>query len=182
MAYLFSGGSTTIEKFNLYNETYVSGFGVTSISGADGGGAFFDENFGYAWTTSAGIKFNFSNETPSSSTQWGAHAQQKGISSKAGKGYCGNEGSYNGGYNLRRWSNASDTNIGNVAKPHANCGEENFTLGQDWQYMLGCYDGGGQNNVSWKFYYAADTGSSSVTGLNPAVNAGTSSGHCGWRQ
>ena len=181
-AYLISGGSTTIEKFNLTNESYVSGFGVTSISGNDGGGAFFDENFGYAWTSSAGIKFNFSNETPSSSTQWGNHAQQKGISSKTGKGYAGNEGSYNGGYNLRRWSNASDTNIGNVAKPHTNCGEENFTMGQDWQYMLGCYDGGGQNNVSWKFYYASDSGSNSVTGLNPAVNAGTSSGHCGWRQ
>jgi len=28
-AYLISGGSTTIEKFALSNESYVSGFGVT---------------------------------------------------------------------------------------------------------------------------------------------------------
>jgi hypothetical protein len=98
-----------------------------------------------------------------------------------GKGYCGNEGSYNGGYNLRRWSNATDTNIGNVAKPHPNCGEENFAMGQDWQYMLGNYDGTGQNNSSWQLIYATDTGSNAVTGLAPRVNAGTSSGHCGWR-
>ncbi len=180
-AYLFAGGTTTIEKFNLSNESFISSFGVTSIGGDDGGAAFFDENFGYGWSSAAGIKFNFSNETPSSSTQWGNHSQQKGIPSKVGKGYAGNEGSYNGGYNLRRWSNSNDTNIGNVAKPHPNCGEENFTLGQDWQYMLGNYDGL-QNNVSWKFYYATDSGSTSVTGLNPGVNAGTSSGHCGWRQ
>jgi hypothetical protein len=179
-AYLISGGSTSIEKFNLSNESYISGFGVSSINDSAGGAAFFDESFGYAWTSGAAIKFNFSNETPSSSTQWGVHQQQKGISSKVGKGYCGNEGSYNGGYNLRRWSNATDTNIGNVSKPHANCGEENFAMGQDWQYMLGNYDGA-QNNTSLKFSYTTDTGTTSVSGLNPGVNAGTSSGHCGWR-
>lgn len=181
MAYLFSGGSSTMEKFNLSNESLVTGFALTTINGSDGGSAFSDENFGYGWTSSEGIKFNFSNDTASSSSQWGNHAQQKGISSKTGKGYAGNEGSYSGGYNLRRWSNSSDTNIGNVAKPYGNCGEENFTMGQDWQYMLGNYDGT-QNNGSWKFYYATDSGSSSVTGLNPGVNGGTSSGHCGWRQ
>ncbi len=180
-AYLFSGGSTTLEKFNLTNESLVSGFAVTTINGSDGGSAFSDESFGYGWTSSAGIKYNFSNDTPTSSTHWSAHAQQKGISSKYGKGYCGNEGSYSGGYNLRRWQTSNDTNIGNVSKPHPNCGEENFTMGQDWQYMLGNYDGA-QNNTSWKFWYATDSGTSSVTGLNPGVNGGTSSGHCGWRQ
>lgn len=180
-AYLFAGGSSTIEKFNLSNESYVSGFGVSSIDGGDGGAAFYDENFGYGWSSSAAMKFNFSTETPSSSTQWGAHGQQKGISSKVGKGYAGNEGSYNGGYNLRRWSNSTDTNIGNVVKPHPNCGEENFALGQDWQYMLGNYDGTGQNNSSWLLYYATDSGSNAVVGLAPRVNAGTSSGQCGWR-
>ena len=54
-------------------------------------------------------------------------------------------------------------------------------MGQDWQYMLGNYDGTGQNNTSWQFVYATDTGSNAVTGLAPRVNAGTSSGHCGWR-
>jgi hypothetical protein len=179
-AYMFTGGSSTVERFDLSTETISTGFHLTTIDGGDGGSAFSDENFGYGWTSSAGIKMSFATETIQSSSQWGAHSQQKGISSKVGKGYAGNEGSYNGGYNLRRWSNANDTNIGNVAKPHPNCGEENFTMGQDHQYMLGNYDGA-QNNTSWKFFYSTDTGTTSVSGLNPGVNAGTSSGHCGWR-
>jgi len=97
-----------------------------------------------------------------------------------GKGYCGNEGTYNGGYNLRRWNVFTETNIGNVAKPHPNCGEENFTMGQDHQYMLGTYDGL-QSNNSWKFSYTTDSGTVNPTGLPPGVNGGTSSGHCGWR-
>lgn len=180
IAYMFSGGNSIVEKFDLSTETIVTGFNLSTIDGSDGGSAFSDENFGYGWTSSAGIKMNFATETFNSTGMWGAHSQQKGISSKVGKGYAGNEGSYNGGYNLRRWSNANDTNIGNVAKPHPNCGEENFTLGQDHQYMLGNYDGA-QNNTSWKFFYSTDTGTTSVSGLNPGVNAGTSSGHCGWR-
>jgi hypothetical protein len=179
-SYMFTGGSSTVEKFDLSNETIMTGFNLTTINGGDGGGAFSDENFGYGWTTGAGIKMSFASETFTSSAQWGAHSQQKGISSKVGKGYAGNEGDYAGGYNLRRWSNANDTNIGNVVKPHPNCGEENFTLGQDHQYMLGNYDGQ-QNNTSWKFFYATDTGTTSVSGLAPGVNGGTSSGHCGWR-
>lgn len=179
-AYMFTGGSTTVEKFDLSNETLMTGFNLTTINGSDGGSAFSDENYGYGWTSDSGIKMSFASETFTSSAHWSAHSQQKGISSKVGKGYAGNEGSYAGGYNLRRWSNANDTNIGNVSKPHPNCGEENFTMGQDWQYMLGNYDGA-QNNTSWKFTYATDTGTTSVSGLAPGVNAGTSSGHCGWR-
>lgn len=179
-AYMFTGGSSLVEKFDLSNETIMTGFNLSTINGSDGGSAFSDENFGYGWTSSDGIKFSFASETFTSTGMWGAHSQQKGISSKVGKGYAGNEGSYSGGYNLRRWSNANDTNIGNVSKPHPNCGEENFTMGQDHQYMLGNYDGA-QNNTSWKFSYTTDTGTTSVSGLAPGVNAGTSSGHCGWR-
>ena len=179
-AFIFSGGSTACEKFDLNNETIVTGQNLTTINGSDGGSAFSDEFYGYGWTSSEGVKMTFATETFTSSTMWGNHSQQKGISSKVGKGYAGADGSYSGGYALRRWSNANDTNLGNVSKPHGNCGEENFTMGQDWQYMLGNYDGA-QNNTSWKFYYATDSGTTSVSGLAPGVNAGTSSGHCGWR-
>mgnify|MGYP000008562101 FL=1 len=55
-------------------------------------------------------------------------------------------------------------------------------MGQDWQYMLGCYGSSAQNNDSWKMYYQTDTGVLNPAGLPPAVNAGTSSGHCGWRE
>ncbi len=182
-AWIFAGNRTEVEKFNLTNESLVTSYAATSINGGEGAGGFSDENFGYGYSNGGNIKMNFSTETiTSGQPSWSAHGQQKGISSKVGKGYAGNEGSYNGGYNLRRWDLSTDTNIGNVAKPHPNCGEENFTMGQDWQYMLGNYDGSGQNNISWKFFYATDVGSTSITGLAPGVNAGTSSGHCGWRQ
>ena len=100
--------------------------------------------------------------------------------SKLGYAYCGNEGGYNGGYNLRRWNLLTDTNIGTFAKPQPNCGEENFTMGQNHQYMLGNYDGV-QNNESWKIVYATDTGSLPA-GLSPTAHAGQSSGHCAWRE
>lgn len=180
-AWVVAGGQTSVEKFNLSNEAIVTGYNLSSFTSAEGAGAFSDENYGYAFNSGNGVKFNFSTETFTNGSLWSAHGQQKGISSKVGKGYAGNEGSYNGGYNLRRWTLSNDTNIGTVVKPHPNCGEENFTMGQDWQYMLGVYDGTGQTNNSWKFYYATDSGSNSVSGLNPGVNAGTSSGINGWR-
>ena len=58
-------------------------------------------------------------------------------------------------------------------------GEENYGMGQDWQYMIGNYDGS-QNNENHKLYYATDTGTT-VSGLSPTANAGQSSGHCAWR-
>lgn len=179
-AYIFAGGTTVMEKFNMLNETRTS----TTVSSSDSSGgasAFSEENYGYGWGSFGGFKFTFASDTQAASSTWGAHGQQKGISSKVGKGYAGNEGSYQGGYNLRRWQHSTDTNIGNVAKLRSNCGEENFAMGQDWQYMLGCYGTSAQNNDSWKMYYSTDTGTLNPTGLAPAVNAGTSSGHCGWR-
>jgi hypothetical protein len=190
-AWIFGAGVAAVEKFNLTNETMYSVYyqagspyiiTTSSITGSGPSGAsgFSDENYGYGWTQQSGTKLFFANDTFTNNQQWGASGQQKGISSKVGKGYCGNEGTYNGGYNLRRWNVFTETNIGNVAKPHPNCGEENFTMGQDHQYMLGNYDGA-QNNTSWKFTYATDSGVVNPSGLPPGVNGGTSSGHCGWR-
>ena len=181
-AYIIGGYSTTVDKFNLTTEICLTGQGLSSIGGSSEASAFSDENYGYGWDNSAGCKLTFANDTfNNSTTQWGAHGQQKGISSKVGKGYCGNEGSYNGGNNLRRWQFATDTNAGNVTKPETNTGEENFTMGQDWQYCLGNYNGE-QNNNNWKFYYATDSGTTGVSGLSPTAQAGQSSAICGWRQ
>lgn len=188
-AYVFGGSVATVEKFNLTNETMYTTYypggspyvtTTTSITSTLGASGFSEENYGYGYGSESGNKCFFSTDVFITTTHWGVSGQQKGISSKVGKGYCGNEGTYNGGYNLRRWDMFTETNIGNVAKPEGNTGEENFTMGQDHQYMLGNYNGV-QNNNSWKFTYATDTGVTNPAGLSPGVNAGTSSGHCGWR-
>lgn len=188
-AYVFGGSVATVEKFNLTNETMYTTYypggspyvtTTTSITSTLGASGFSEENYGYGYGSESGNKCFFSTDVFITTTHWGVSGQQKGISSKVGKGYCGNEGTYNGGYNLRRWDMFTETNIGNVAKPEGNTGEENFTMGQDHQYMLGNYNGV-QNNNSWKFSYTTDTGTTNPAGLSPGVNAGTSSGHCGWR-
>ena len=188
-AWIFGGSVAAVEKFNFVNETmYLNLYNAytstnamnSSITSSLGCAGFSDENYGYGYGSESGMKLFFATDSMNLKQQWGASGQQKGISSKVGKGYAGNEGTYNGGYNLRRWDYATETNLGNVVKPYPNCGEENFTMGQDHQYMIGNYDGL-QNNESWKFYYATDSGSSNVAGLKPTTHGGMSSGHCGWR-
>lgn len=177
--WISGGGNSSIDRFNMWTETMAT----STLSGGLSGflASFSDQYYGF-WGNEGGTqKVTFATETPASHTTFFVHSQQKGISSKMRKGYCGNEGDYAGGYNLRRWYFPTDTNTGNVAKPDTNCGEENFTLGQDWQYMLGQYNGA-QNNNSWKFYYATDNGTANPAGLSPTAQAGQSSGHCGWRE
>jgi len=109
-----------------------------------------------------------------------AHGQQKGVNSKLGRGWAGNEGSYNGGYNFRRWDFSTETVLGTVAKPHSNCGEENFDMGQAHQYCHGQYDGA-QNNRSWKFNYNTESGTE-LTGSSLRTGVpGGSSGAGFWR-
>ena len=177
----FHGGGdrSGMEVFNLATEARQSNNGGDLRSGTTNS-AFSDKDKGYHWADSAGWTVNHQTFSVSGSSHWSAHGQQKGIPSKIRIGYCGNEGSYNGGYNLRRWNLTNDSNTGTFSKYRSNCGEENFTLGQDWQYMIGNYDGGGQNNGSWKQYYHTDS-NTDVSGLQPTANGGQSSGHCGWR-
>ena len=180
MLYVGGGGYSNIDRFNCWTETMAT----SSLSGGLAGASpsFSDQYYGFWGDGGTTQKITFATEAIATySSNCFAHSQQKGFSSKMRKGYCGNEGDYAGGYNLRRWSFPTDTNIGNVAKPDGNCGEENFTMGQDWQYLLGQYNGA-QNNNNWKFYYATDTGTASVAGLSPTAQAGQSSGDCAWRE
>ena len=66
------------------------------------------------------------------------------------------------------------------SKPVGNCGEENLTMGQDHQYMIGQYNGL-QNNISWKFNYASEQGFQGGASMEPKGKAGASSGTCAWR-
>ena len=60
------------------------------------------------------------------------------------------------------------------------CGEENYTMGNDHQYMLGQYNGL-QNNLSWRFNYATEQGFQGGASMEPKGKAGASSGTCAWR-
>jgi hypothetical protein len=185
-AYIVAGGTTDVDVFNLTNETmYANNIGMDALAGdsmQSGAATMSDETAGYAWGD-ATYKFLFSTTVAYGTIDSGVNgsgSQQKGINTKLNKGYCGNEGTYNGGYNLRRWNFITETNVGNVAKPVGNSGEENLDMGQDHQYMMGCYDGA-QNNRGWKFSYTTDSGSELGSGSVRTGPAGGSSGHCGWK-
>jgi hypothetical protein len=196
------------QKFNLSTEQHQSTLATAFDQTGTGAGAHFSENFGYFWmdasTTANGKrKFVYATETettPSGDPGW--HGQQKGISSKVGKGYAGNEGSYGGGMNLRVWNYTTESSSGTVVKPWQYSGEENFDMGQDRQYMLGCYFTGGgpldgQFNETWKLTYSTNAGVQLGAGGKPTGTAsgtgatgtccpsgtigGRSSGHGYWR-
>ena len=202
-----AGGTADVDQFNLTTET-MQGLITASYFGASAAGfgdAISTDTHGYAYGSSLAVKLMFSTTTttaispmvlkvsrnPSNDgtvslagtyTSGGlvTNFQQKGISSKLQKGYIGNEGTYNGGYNLRRISFVTDTSLGTVAKPIGNSGEENFDMGQAHQYMMGMYDGV-QNTRGWKFSYSTESGAELGAGSLRTGVAGGSSGQCVWK-
>ena len=183
-AYITAGGNSTMDVFTAATETMSTGAsaGITGDAQQSGGASFSSETAAYYWGNES-KKLTFGSGTAytiAATSVGGSGSQQKGISSKLGKGYCGNEGTYNGGYNLRRWLTATDTQNTTCAKPVGNSGEENFDMGQAWQYMMGMYDGA-QNNRGWKFNYNTETGYELGAGSVRTGVSGGSSGHCVWK-
>lgn len=180
-AWITGGGASEIEEYNLTNEVKqaspTGGFSTTNQWGMS------HETYGTFYWEEDSRNFHFASRTVTSQFggQPSAYHQQKSVQSKYTNNYAGNEGSYNGGYNLRRTNMYTRTSSGTVAKPRTNCGEENFTMGQDWQYMIANYDGSGQNNGSWKFYYSTESGFNGGASMEPKGKAGASSGVCFWR-
>lgn len=152
-----ANGSAAIMKFNFTTGSWMSSLGAAYGNNSQTMSAFYHEKYGYHYGDDNGVRLTFATETQAQSPMNGVHGQQKAISSKLAYVYAGNEGNYAGGYNLRRFSVVTETNVGNVTKPIGNCGEEDFDMGQNHQYMLGNYNGE-QNNRSWRFNYATDSG------------------------
>lgn len=185
-AYICGGGTGDIDCFNLTTEQMYD-----ASMGADGPGGdsqqagiatMSDEWAGYYYPGNSKIMFSTTvHYSITDTVVTNSGSQQKGINSKLGKGWGGNEGSYNGGNNLRRWSFPTETNLGTVAKPVTDSGEENFDMGQAWQYMYGCYTGAGQNNRGWKFNYSTESGVELGSGSVRTGVPGGSSGHCVWK-
>ena len=193
-AWIIAGNTSTthLDNLNLATDTMnTSDIGIYSVSGGDtmqeGGASHSGENAGVWWyATNNRQKLAFPTSTSSTAGtfsvptgQPGINSQQKGFSSKHDKGYGGNEGSYNNGYNFRIYSYTTDTVTGNCTKPMGNTGEENYDMGQDWQYAMGTYDGA-QNNRGHKFFYATNSGYELGAGSVRTAVPGSSSGHCHW--
>ncbi len=186
-AWLVGGGNTGIDFFNGTTET-MSATGQTSMAGDsmdNGVATISDELKAFAWGN-ATHKYSFASGSTmtvnTSGSVSGSGSQQKGINSKLSRGYCGNEGTYCGGYNLRRWNLTTEVNLGTTGKPVGDSGEENFDMGQDHQYMMGMYDcTNGQNNRGWRFSYVTETGYELGSGSVRTGVPGGSSGHCVWK-
>ena len=191
-AYICSGGAAQIDYFNGSTETMLAAntswvLSTTGGSAQGGSASLSDELKSVINVTDNGTCVIMNHHTAVSLAQRAvtgtgisAHGQQKGINSKLARGWAGNEGSYSGGYNFRRWDFSTETVLGTVAKPMGNTGEENYDMGQAHQYCHGNYDGV-QNNRSHKFYYNTETGSElSGSSVRTGVPGG-SSGHGYWR-
>jgi len=186
-AWLVGGGNSGIDFFNGTTET-MSATGQTSMSGdsmQSGVATISDELKAFAWGD-ATHKYSFASGSTmtvnTSGSVNGSGSQQKGINSKHNRGYCGNEGTYCQGYNLRRWDLTTETNLGTTGKPIGDSGEENFDMGQFHQYAMGLYDcTNGQNNRGWRFSYVSETGYEIGAGSVRTGVPGGSSGHCVWK-
>ena len=160
-----------------------------ALGGGQGGMAagISGENKGI-WWGDANRSINFSTEGQATiSMAGGAHGQQKGLSAKTGYGYGGNEGTYNGGFNLRK-INISAESYTTIQKPissgagaisTAGNGEENYAMTQDRGYILGEYNGPAQNNNCGRLIYSTDV--VATLGTTVQGHGGASSGHCFWR-
>lgn len=177
-SFFCGGGRSAIDQMDFTTQT-ITATGA-SAQGGDSWGLSF-ENYGIFYGNGQ-YSYYFPTQTliGRSGTEPGAHHQQKTVHSKNGFGWGGNEGTYNGGYNLRRTYEAINITSGTVVKPVGNSGEENYTMGQDHQYMIGMYNGD-QNNISWRFNYATETGFQGSSTMQPKGKTGASSGCCGWK-
>lgn len=176
---------TTSTKFNFTTETGGAGLtGVIANGSHNGVQAMCDQNAAYLYGDVSGQRLVFATDTVGADrlegSSWsGHHTQQKPINSKDRKGYAGNEGSYNGGYNYRVYDHVANIQARTVAKVMGNMGEENYDMGQEHQYCMGHYDGA-QNNRGHKFFYTTDTGYELGSGSVRTGIPGGSSGACGW--
>ncbi len=199
VGYIFGGGSSSIFKFASSTDSCTT-IPATSTAGspstATGTGSIQGEL--NAVVTPGANKFTYSTETNAgiAPAYPDVDGQQKGLSTKLGKGYMGNEGGYARGYNFRVWNFSSETYT-TVAKPAIplhplGYGEENMIMGQHWGYIMGFYnESTGQISDCIKQVYPTDSGyylgfgaTSAPGGFNvgpPGTIGGRSSGTKSWR-
>ena len=179
-AYIVGGGTTAVDRHNFVTDImYTAGTAPASpIAGATVGAVAVIFGQFKAWISQgAGSSFTWVTETwDTGGMSWATDGQPKGWSSKHGHGY-GGVGSYPGSSYLYKFSEATGTNLATVNRDKTN-GEENIQIGQNWGYMIGAYDGAGQNNDSARLNYLTDTYTALGSDTQPKGHDGASSGAC----
>jgi hypothetical protein len=179
-AYIVGGGTTAVDRHNFVTDImYVAGTAPASpIAGATVGAVAVIFGQFKAWISQgAGSSFTWVTETwATGGMSWATDGQPKGWSSKHGHGY-GGVGSYPGSPYLYKFSEATGTNLATVNRDKTN-GEENIQIGQNWGYMIGAYDGAGQNNDAARLNYLTDVYTALGSDTQPKGHDGASSGSC----
>ncbi len=180
-AYVMGEGTGQVVKWSFASESNAAGLGAGWNDHAAG---ISGEDRGIYWGNSGQTQRVYfpTDSVANMGYSAGAHGQQKGLMAKTGYGYGGNEGGYSGGYNFRRTLIASETQSNTYTKPGGwGYGEENFGMAQNKGYMLGQHDPSGQNNRSYAYVYATESGYQNGGTMEPKGHDGCSSGHVGWR-
>jgi hypothetical protein len=180
-AYVMGEGTGQVVKWSFSTESNAAGLGNGWGSHAAG---ISGEDRGIYWGNSGETQRVIFNTDSIANMGYsaGRHGQQKGLMAKTGYGYGGNEGDYAGGFNFRRTLIASESASNTYTKPGGwGYGEENYGMAQNKGYMQAQHDPSGQNNRSYAFVYATDSGYQNGTTMEPKGKDGCSSGHMGWR-
>jgi len=178
--------SASIHRWDLVTEQASTTFASSILQNTGiGAASHYTDTKGHFWgDTPTNMKLTFATETQSSGSNAGFHSQQHGLSSKLGFAYAGNEGSYQGGFNFRKWNYTTENiTTSSILKPIGNSGEENTVTGQANAWVLGLYAASAQTNQSYKMTFATDTGTVGGAGMEPSAPgiAGRSSGWGYWR-
>ena len=180
-AYVMGEGTGQVVKWSFSTESNAAGLGAGWGSHAAG---ISGEDRGIYWGNSGETQRVYfpTDAIANMGYSAGRHGQQKGLMAKTGYGYGGNEGDYAGGYNFRRTLIASESGSNTYSKPGGwGYGEENFGMAQNKGYLQGQHDPSGQNNRSFAYVYATESGYQNGGTMEPKGHDGCSSGHMGWR-
>ena len=194
--------TANMNKLDMTTDTWTTSIGTGLSTAGSGVSAHWHETYAIFWadTTSTAAadgqrRFDFATVTESNpGVSISSFGNQKGLPSKVGAGYSGNEGSYNGGFSFRKWNYTTNSisTLGANTKPVLNSGEENYFHGQAKGATLGTYTNAGQVLDSGMFVFATDTrqdlpsaqwyrGTQSGTGSSAgSAIAGASSGAGTW--
>jgi hypothetical protein len=153
-AYVYGGGDSRPDRFNLSNDTSAL---------APNGNPSGDENnpaggYGatYGWSKkNGGYAYSWANETYAA---WpnnpGTDGSNKTMNARHGYNYWNTGGGYRTSANFSKRSSFTGSEATQVGK--FECGEETFHTGMNRGYMCGMYDGA-QKNTGAVLNYAAET-------------------------